>query len=48
MTNENELQTQTTDPETTTPAYRVKLYQLDVDTNWEDKGTGYCTYQKVK
>ncbi|KAJ2959258.1 hypothetical protein NQZ79_g5223 [Umbelopsis isabellina] len=25
-------------------SYRVKLYQLGENSNWEDKGTGYCTY----
>lgn len=48
MTDESELQAHTPDPKSTAPAYRVKLYQLNVDTNWEDKGTGFCTYQKVK
>ncbi|CEP14003.1 hypothetical protein [Parasitella parasitica] len=27
------------------PAHRVKLYQLNAETNWEDKGTGFCVYQ---
>ncbi|KAI8885277.1 DUF625-domain-containing protein [Backusella circina FSU 941] len=26
-------------------SHRVKLYQLNVETNWEDKGTGQCVYQ---
>lgn len=28
-------------------SYRVKLYQLGENSNWEDKGTGYCTYIQV-
>lgn len=28
-------------------ARRVKLYQLNQETNWEDKGTGFCVYQVV-
>ncbi|KAI8643853.1 component of IIS longevity pathway SMK-1-domain-containing protein [Parasitella parasitica] len=30
------------------PAHRVKLYQLNAETNWEDKGTGFCVYQVDK
>ncbi|KAJ2305148.1 hypothetical protein IWW55_002081 [Coemansia sp. RSA 2706] len=24
---------------------RVKVYQLDKDTNWTDRGTGFCTLE---
>ncbi|RUP07425.1 hypothetical protein BC936DRAFT_140179 [Jimgerdemannia flammicorona] len=27
---------------------RVKLYQLGEQSNWEDKGTGYCHYTEVR
>ncbi|KAL9555421.1 hypothetical protein MBANPS3_002361 [Mucor bainieri] len=50
MTEENQ-QKQPTSPneqEGSPPAYRVKLYQLNQDTNWEDKGTGFCVYQVGK
>ncbi|CAO3651053.1 unnamed protein product [Mucor fragilis] len=50
MTEENQ-QNQPTSPneqEGSPPAYRVKLYQLNQDTNWEDKGTGFCVYQVGK
>jgi hypothetical protein len=43
MTEENV----TTDQEISPSTHRVKLYQLNIDTNWEDKGTGFCTYQLV-
>ncbi|KAI8994782.1 component of IIS longevity pathway SMK-1-domain-containing protein [Pilobolus umbonatus] len=33
---------ETADPMIPPSTHRVKLYQLNVDTNWEDKGTGYC------
>ncbi|KAI8583247.1 hypothetical protein K450DRAFT_222684 [Umbelopsis ramanniana AG] len=32
------------DATSTEKSYRVKLYQLGENSNWEDKGTGYCTY----
>ncbi|GAN11169.1 suppressor of Mek1 [Mucor ambiguus] len=50
MTEDNQ-QKQPTSPneqEGSPPAYRVKLYQLNQDTNWEDKGTGFCVYQVGK
>lgn len=49
MTEENEQHISATDQEIATPiiTHRVKFYQLNVDTNWEDKGTGNCTYQLV-
>ncbi|KAF1799349.1 component of IIS longevity pathway SMK-1-domain-containing protein [Mucor lusitanicus] len=50
MTEENQ-QKQPTSPneqEGSPAAYRVKLYQLNQDTNWEDKGTGFCVYQVGK
>jgi hypothetical protein len=37
----------TTDQEISPSTHRVKLYQLDIETNWVDKGTGFCTYQLV-
>lgn len=49
MTEENQ-QKQPTSPneqEGSPATYRVKLYQLNQDTNWEDKGTGFCVYQVV-
>ncbi|KAI7900067.1 component of IIS longevity pathway SMK-1-domain-containing protein [Cokeromyces recurvatus] len=33
------------DQELTSIAHRVKIYQLNMDTVWEDKGTGFCSYQ---
>ncbi|EPB86441.1 hypothetical protein HMPREF1544_06803 [Mucor circinelloides 1006PhL] len=50
MTEENQ-QKQPTSPseqEGLPLARRVKLYQLNQDTNWEDKGTGFCVYQVGK
>lgn len=49
MTEEND-HTVTTDQEIATPimTHRVKFYQLNQDTNWEDKGTGHCIYREVK
>lgn len=44
MTEENEQQILVSDPEIAA-THRVKFYQLNIDTNWEDKGTGSCTYQ---
>jgi hypothetical protein len=29
-------------------SHRVKLYQLSIETSWEDKGTGQCVYQVVR
>lgn len=46
MTEENEQQILVSDPEIAA-THRVKFYQLNIDTNWEDKGTGSCTYQVV-
>lgn len=49
MTEVNEPQIPANDQEIAplTITHRVKFYQLNVDTHWEDKGTGHCTYQKV-
>lgn len=49
MTEENRQQIETTDQEIITPitTHRVKFYQLNSDTHWEDKGTGHCVYQEV-
>ncbi|KAI7896594.1 component of IIS longevity pathway SMK-1-domain-containing protein [Mucor mucedo] len=48
MTEVNEPQIPADDQEIASPTitHRVKFYQLNVDTHWEDKGTGHCTYQK--
>lgn len=48
MTEENQQkQPSPTEQEASPPAHRVKLYQLNAETNWEDKGTGFCVYQVV-
>ena len=50
MTDDDGQQVLAADQQSTTPltTHRVKFYQLNVDTNWEDKGTGSCTYHQVK
>lgn len=49
MTDENKAQIETLDQEIVpaTITHRVKFYQLNTDTHWEDKGTGHCVYQLV-
>ncbi|KAI8094717.1 component of IIS longevity pathway SMK-1-domain-containing protein [Thamnidium elegans] len=47
MTEESKAQIETLDQEIVpaTITHRVKFYQLNTDTHWEDKGTGHCVYQ---
>jgi hypothetical protein len=48
MTEENQQkQLSPTEQDASPSAHRVKLYQLNAETNWEDKGTGFCVYQVV-
>ncbi|OAD73714.1 hypothetical protein PHYBLDRAFT_181326 [Phycomyces blakesleeanus NRRL 1555(-)] len=44
MTEEVEVKSNVSHPAPPSAPYRVKVYKLNVDSVWEDKGTGHCVY----
>ncbi|KAI9019970.1 component of IIS longevity pathway SMK-1-domain-containing protein [Phycomyces nitens] len=44
MTEEVEVKSNVSHPAPPSAPYRVKVYKLNMDSVWEDKGTGHCVY----